>query len=126
MRKEENQEKQQEIIKVSENNFTNKIEDNNIMESSISINKENNNNEVLNKMDKFEEINHRNQIKQKIKEAKKNSDFNDAIQSLRDLEVGEEGLQKDVNTTIDQIQEKLDEQIKNSENTIEIKNNNNV
>ena len=114
--------KEEENTKVLENNFTNKIEDNNKISKSSFINKQENNNNEVYIMDKFEEINHRNQIKQKLREARKNSDYGEAIQSLRDLEVQSEDLKKDVEKEIDNIQVKLDEQIKNSTETIENKN----
>ena len=112
---ENNSIKEDKNNKVLENNFTNKIE-----QESFTINKENNNNGVL-RMDKFDEINHRNQVKQRIREARKNSDYNEAIQSLQDLEVHSDDLRKDVEQEVETIQNKLDEQIKNSKNTISTK-----
>jgi len=87
---------------------TNKLDNtNNIIEMKEQEN--NKTTEVL-RMDKFTELNHRNQIKEAIRKAKHNENLTEAIDVLNSIETEEEDLKTSVGTEIFNLQEKLNTQ----------------
>ncbi len=110
---------QKENVSISEKNITNKK---GIFYKNDTNKREEKNNEVL-IMDKFQISNLKNHVNSILKEAIKNSNISDALDTIKDISIPEEvpELHEKVQETIAKLQNKLNEQKSFAEETIEKK-----